>query len=138
MRNYPSSQQRQQIESRADGVCEYCKSPVRYAVQSFECDHIIPLALDGITELDNLAFACGGCNRYKSAKTDGIDPDSRQPVPLFHPRQQVWHDHFVWNDTYAIIIGITATGRATVNALQLNRAGVVNLRRMLIMANEHP
>ena len=138
MRNSPSPQQRQQIEARANGVCEYCKSPVLYAVQSFECDHIIPFALDGTTELDNLAFACGGCNRYKSAKVVGIDPDSRQPVPLFHPRQQIWDDHFVWNDTYAIIIGITATGRATVNALQLNRLGVVNLRRMLIMANEHP
>lgn len=138
MRNSPSSQQRQQIEDRANGVCEYCKSPVRYAVQSFECDHIIPVALDGTARLDNLAFACGGCNRHKSAKVVGVDPDSRQSVPLFHPRQQLWRDHFVWNDTYDLMIGITATGRATINALRLNRLGVVNLRRMLIVVNEHP
>ena len=138
MRNSPSPQQRQRVEARANGVCEYCKSPVRYAVQSFECDHIIPLALDGATELDNLAFACGGCNPHKSANVVGIDPDSRQSVPLFHPRQQIWHDHFAWDDTYTLIIGITATGRATVNKLRLNRLGVVNLRRMLILANEHP
>jgi hypothetical protein len=36
------------------------------------------------------------------------------------------------------MIGITATGRATVEALKLNRHGVVNLRKLLIMADSHP
>jgi hypothetical protein len=36
------------------------------------------------------------------------------------------------------IIGLTPTGRATVSALQLNRAEVINLRRILFAVGEHP
>ncbi|WP_255515627.1 hypothetical protein [aff. Roholtiella sp. LEGE 12411] len=36
------------------------------------------------------------------------------------------------------MIGKTACGRATVEALRLNRSGVVNLRRLLRSANLHP
>lgn len=138
MPDVPSRKQRQQIEARANGVCEYCKSPVKYGVQSFECEHIVPVSLGGKTVPDNLAFACGGCNRCKSTKIVGLDPDNGQAAPLFHPRKQQWHDHFIWNEEYTLMIGITATGRATVNALRLNRPGVVNLRRVLVMMGEHP
>jgi hypothetical protein len=37
-----------------------------------------------------------------------------------------------------LIIGRTATGRATVEALHLNRPELVNLRRVLRAAGEHP
>ncbi len=94
--------------------------------------------LGGKTVLDNLAFACGGCNRCKSTKTTGFDPDNGQDVPLFHPREQEWHDHFIWNEEFTLMVGITATGRATINMLRLNRPGVVNLRRVLVVMNEHP
>jgi hypothetical protein len=36
------------------------------------------------------------------------------------------------------IIGLTATGRVTVDSLQLNRTELVNLRRLLYAAGEHP
>lgn len=36
------------------------------------------------------------------------------------------------------IIGLTPTGRATVEALRLNRPEVVNLRRLLFAHGEHP
>ncbi|WP_256875051.1 hypothetical protein [Nostoc sp. C052] len=36
------------------------------------------------------------------------------------------------------MIGKTACGRATIEALRLNRFGVVNLRRLLRSANLHP
>jgi hypothetical protein len=48
-------------------------------------------------------------------------------VNLFHPRQQRWQDYFNWNERFELIIGVTATGRATVEALQLNRQELVNL-----------
>jgi hypothetical protein len=57
---------------------------------------------------------------------------------LYHPRQQRWSDHFSWNEDFAFIIGITKIGRVTVEALQLNREGLVNLRRVLYLVNEHP
>lgn len=36
------------------------------------------------------------------------------------------------------IVGKIPTGRATVEALELNHSGVVNLRRVLYAMNEHP
>lgn len=37
-----------------------------------------------------------------------------------------------------MMIGKTDIGRATIEALFLNREGVVNLRRLLCLANLHP
>jgi 5-methylcytosine-specific restriction endonuclease McrA len=138
MSDAPSRRQRRQVEKRAAGYCEYCRSAAKYAVQSFECEHIIPLSQGGKTDLANLAFACGGCNRCKSTKTKGKDPDSGEIAPLYNPRQQRWSDHFAWSEDFTLIVGLTATGRATVKTLRLNRAGLVNLRRVLIIASKHP
>ena len=60
------------------------------------------------------------------------------PVLLFHPRNQRWRDHFAWTADCTAILGLTPTGRATVEALHLNREGLVNLRRVLYAAGEHP
>jgi len=37
-----------------------------------------------------------------------------------------------------LIIGLTPTGRATVEVLKLNREGLVNLRQVLYAAGKHP
>ncbi|HVK15646.1 MAG TPA: hypothetical protein VM533_01780 [Fimbriiglobus sp.] len=58
-----------------------------------------------------------------------MDPDTGQAVPLFNPRALEWGDHFVWNGTRTQ--GITAIGRATVAALDLNAP-----RRILIRQAE--
>ena len=88
--------------------------------------------------LDNLAFACGGCNRTKATRTSASDTESGTSVPLFHPCTQAWNDHFAWNYDFTLMIGLTAVGRATVDALRLNRPGVVNLRLVLLAIAEHP
>jgi hypothetical protein len=138
MTDTPTSAQREAVAARARGICEYCRCPVRFAVQSFECEHIVPLSQGGTTSLENLAYACGGCNRIKAARTDALDPENNRRVPLFHPRQHTWAEHFAWNNDYSLVIGMTALGRATVDALRLNRPGVVNLRRALLLIGEHP
>ncbi len=61
-----------------------------------------------------------------------------EKTALYNPRQQVWSEHFRWSDDFTQVIGITACGRATVEALRLNRFGVVNLRRLLRGVNLHP
>ena len=133
-----SSAQQSVIMERAGGRCEYCQSRMDYSAQSFEFDHITPVSRDGQTSLENLALACGGCNRHKYNKMDGIDPATNETVVLFHPRQQQWETHFGWTEDYTQIIGLTATGRATIEALKLNRTGLVNMRRVLCMAGKHP
>ena len=88
--------------------------------------------------LDNLALACQGCNNHKYNKTEGRDPITGDIVPLYHPRKQRWSEHFAWSDDFTLVIGLTPTGRTTVETLQLNREGVVNLCRLLYAMGEHP
>lgn len=116
--------------ARAKGCCEYCRSQERYATQVFSVEHIVPRQSGGRMALENLALACQGCNNHKYTKTTAPDPVSTAVVPLFHPRHQHWHDHFAWDDTYMVVIGLTPIGRATVEALRLNRPGPTNLRRV--------
>jgi len=130
--------QRRAVVERAQGCCEYCRSQARFAMQSFSVEHIIPRQAGGQTALDNLALACQGCNAHKYTKTEGFDPVSGELVPLFHPRRQCWRNHFAWNADFTLVTGLMPTGRATVNALQLNRAGLVSLRRVLYAMGEHP
>jgi hypothetical protein len=59
-------------------------------------------------------------------------------VPLYNPREQRWDEHFSWSEDYLRITGLTPIGRATVEALRLNREGLVNMRRILYAVGEHP
>lgn len=126
------------IFERAGFICEYCLALLAYSPQPFDAEHIIPVSKDGSDEIDNLACACGGCNGSKYNKTHAADPFDGKIVPLFHPRQMVWTKHFVWSPNFLYIIGITATGRATVEALDLNRIGLINFRRALLKLGVHP
>jgi hypothetical protein len=134
----PSSRQRETIARRAHYCCEYCKSQDEFSTQSFSVEHIVPRSRGGPTTLENLAFSCQCCNNAKYTKTQGIDPVTKEAVPLFHPRQQVWSDHFAWSDDYTHIVGLTPSGRATVATLDLNRSRLINLRRVLYAMGEHP
>lgn len=66
------------------------------------------------------------------------DPVTGETVPLFNPRRERWGEHFRWNPEFTLVIGFTAIGRATVERLGLNRAGVVNLRTVLRAIGAHP
>lgn len=126
------------VRSRARGCCEYCRSQECFATQSFSVEHIIPLQAGGESQPENLALACQGCNNHKYIKTEDLDPSTGEVAPLFHPRRQRWRDHFIWSYDFGRILGLTPTGRATVDALHLNREGLVNLRRILFASGEHP
>ena len=133
-----TSQQKYDVVERAKGCCEYCRSQVRFAIQSFSVEHIVPRSRGGKTEFENLALACQGCNNHKYTKTKGRDPVNGEIVPLYHPRLQRWREHFAWNEDCVLIIGLTPVGRATVGALCLNRDGLINLRRVLYITGMHP
>jgi HNH endonuclease len=126
------------VFERADYICEYCLSLVSYSPQPFEAEHIVPLSKDGSDDVENLACACGGCNGIKYNKTDAIDPIDGKIVPLFHPRQMSWYEHFTWSPDFLYVVGVTEIGRATVKALDLNRKGCINLRRVLFAIGIHP
>jgi len=129
---------RRLVAARARGLCEYCRTPEQFATQSFSLDHILPRAAGGTTTLDNLAWSCVGCNAHKHTQTHAVDPETNQSIALFNPRRQAWRDHFEWSADFTRIVGKTACGRATVHALDMNRSGLVNLRRVLVAAQLHP
>lgn len=54
------------------------------------------------------------------------------------PRRQRWSKHFVWVDAATRIAGITAIGRATVLALNLNRPTLVRARGAWVRVGWHP
>lgn len=134
----PNNETRRLVEARARGCCEYCRSQLRYAMQPFSIEHIVPVARGGGGTEENLALSCQGCNNHKFTKINAREPTSGIIVPLHHPRRDRWRDHFAWNHDATLIIGLTPSGRATVEALQLNRPGLVALRRLLYAAGEHP
>lgn len=133
-----TAEQRRLVIERAKSCCEYCISQMNFSTQSFSVEHILPCAKGGSSALENLALSCQGCNNHKFTKIEGFDPVTEQLVPLFHPRKQRWREHFAWNEDYTIVIGLTSTGRTTVNELYLNRSGLLNLRRVLFASGEHP
>ncbi len=133
----PSHALRRRVADRAHWRCEYCQSPTAFSTQPFEVDHIIPRRKNGLTTLENLALACG-CNSYKGERTHARDPQTGRTVPLFHPRRQRWSRHFAWSVGFMDMQGRTATGRATVVALHVNRPELRNLRQLLRTIGEHP
>jgi hypothetical protein len=103
-----------------------------------EIEHIICLALGGTDDESNLWLACGLCNVFKGTQISAIDPLIGERVLLFNPRTQKWSEHFCWDKTGILIIGLTPVGRATVIALQLNNDLAVTVRGHWVRAGWHP
>jgi len=120
------------VRSRAGFRCEYCHFPERFSGLNFQIDHIIAEKHGGPTESENLALSCIYCNSYKGANLSGIDSATREIVRLFHPRRDLWGEHFRWQD--AALAGRTPAGRATIEVLRNNDATAVALRRLFIRA----
>ena len=129
---------RQLVFTRADHLCEYCCPPMSHSLDPFNVEHIVPLSKNGTNELDNLACSCGGCNGHKHNKMETLDPVSNLIVPIYHPRLMVWQNHFTWSSNFTELIGISSIGRATIETLRLNRAGIINIRRLLFLDGLHP
>ena len=135
---YLPAELRRQLEEADDHRCAYCQTLQANSGQRMVPDHIIPESKGGEKVFENLCFACRLCNEYKSSRTAGVDPLTGQTVPLFHPRQQEWRDHFAWEESGTRIIGLTAVGRATVMTLQMNHEVIVPARQKWVSAGWHP
>lgn len=126
------------VRNRAQGCCEYCMSQEMFASQLFTIEHILPKSKNGTNELENLALACQGCNSFKYTKTEGLDAVTAEIVPLYNPRIEKWVTHFEWNENKTVILGLTATGRVTIEALRLNRPYLINQRVLYRNFDVHP
>jgi len=103
---------------------------------TFHIDHIVPLNASGKTELGNLALACVSGSLRKGSRQTAIDPRTGKHVPLFNPRRDSWRLHFRWDGF--VVIGISPTGRAIVEALNFNRVNAREIREQEARLGRHP
>lgn len=137
-RPYISAALRQRVAEAARNRCGYCQSLQVIVGYPLHIEHIIPQAAGGSSTEDNLWLACSVCNNYKGIQTHASDPIRQTSVPLFNPRTQSWPQHFMWSTDGVQVIGLTAIGRATVQALQLNAPFRVHARQRWVSVGWHP
>ncbi len=121
---------RQLVRDRAGQRCEYCGLPQEaLPLALFHVEHVAAKQHGGTDDADNLALSCHHCNLHKGPNLTGIDPETRAIVRLFHPRVDVWDEHFQLNGL--VIVGLSPTGRATVRTLAMNDPQAVEARSNL-------
>lgn len=126
------------VAERAGNFCEYCRTPAEFSTDDFAVEHVMPKSRGGTDDIDNLAWSCQGCNSRKFTAIEGLDPITGSKTPLFDPRSDLWAEHFQWSDDGLRLLGRTPVGRATIERLELNRLGAVNIRRGRVALGEHP
>ncbi|MGB1287748.1 MAG: HNH endonuclease [Aggregatilineales bacterium] len=94
-----SKSKRQIVIQRSGHCCEYCQMASMSGLSPFHVDHIIPLKHGGSDDLENLCFACYKCNAHKSHDLTGFDPLTGEVTILYHPRTQIWSEHFALEET---------------------------------------
>jgi hypothetical protein len=127
---------RKRVARRAKHRCEYCGLSKAGQAATFHVDHIVPQVAGGESSLDNLALACVYCSLRKGARQTARDPKSGRSARLFHPREHSWNHHFRWMDCR--LNGITAIGRSTIGALNLNSAEHLVIRVFEKRLGRHP
>ena len=128
---------RRQLTEMDGRGCACSRSPTIVGIPLI-VEHILPLVAGGSSLIDNLCLSCYRCNEFKGPRTQARDPLDGQNSPLYHPRQQRWSDHFGWSADATILHGLTAYGRATIEALHLNNDWIVQARRIWIGIGLHP
>jgi len=136
--SHVSAALRRAVRRRARGLCEYCRSCPELTGHDFTIDHIVPTSSGGVNRSQNLCWCCFWCNNFKQAQTQAVDPRTSRLVPLFHPRLDQWEGHFKWSRDGTRMIGRTPTGRATIEALRLNRPILLRARRVWVRHGLHP
>jgi hypothetical protein len=118
---------REFVRRRAKGRCEYCRLKQADApFAAFHVEHVVAIKHGGGDDVSNLAFSCNRCNYCKGPNIAGVDEKSGKVVPLFHPQQQMWREHF--RRRKAFVVGRTPCGRATVAVCRMNDPERVQLR----------
>jgi hypothetical protein len=136
--SYLSTDLRNRLLEADNRHCAYCYTAEANTGQPMTVDHIVPQSQGGETSFENLCFACRRCNEFKGSATSAQDPLTGEMVALFHPRQQTWTNHFRWDESGMLLVGLTAVGRATIVALNMNHPVIVDVRRRWVSVGWHP
>lgn len=127
---------RRLVLKRAAGRCEYCGLAQEGQEATFHIDHVTPVTAGGLTTQENLALACVSCSLRKSARQTARDPQTGEEVALYNPLWDAWSEHFQWVEIR--LIGRTKTGRASIEALAMNRTVILAIRQEEALLDRHP
>lgn len=125
-----------QVANRAEFCCEYCLISEVDTYHRCHIDHIISIKHGGSSSLENLAYACQFCNRYKGSDVGTFLFSSGEFVRFFNPRKDVWSEHFHLDE--GLISAKTAIGESTIKILKFNEFELVYDRKLLIEAKRYP
>src|SRR5439155_23109000 len=89
----------------------------------------------GSSSIDNLAYACVLCNRYKGTDIASIDRSGRT-IRFFDPRRDSWEEHFKLDGP--VIQPLTPVGEVTARMLRLNAAERIIERRLMQALGQYP
>ena len=127
---------RAEISRRAGERCEYCLIHQDDAAFPHQVDHIVSRKHGGSSTLDNLAYACVICNRYKGSDLASIAPRPGEIVRLFDLRRDRWVEHFRLDG--ARIEPTTSIGETTVRLLRINAPERILERDLLQSLARYP
>jgi hypothetical protein len=136
MTSYVSADLRRLVESRAKHLCEYCLIHEDDTYLGCQVDHVIAEKHGGLTDADNLGYACTFCNRSKGTDIGSIAPSSGEFTRFFNPRKDWWADHFVLNGV--VIEPRTPIGEATARIVGFNQADRLLERETLQRIGRYP
>ena len=85
---------RDSVRQRAGSRCEYCRKPEMFGSYPHHLEHIIARKHGGVSEMENLAWACFQCNVAQGTDIASYDTETQALTPLFNPRTQEWDTHF--------------------------------------------
>ena len=126
--NYIPRSLRALVEERSKFACEYCLIPNALTYLSFHIDHIKAQQHGGLTDESNLAFSC---NQRKGPNIAAYLPGTETLIRLFHPRRDVWTNHFRLSEQ-GRIVPESPVGEATIRILSMNLLERVEERYLLI------
>jgi hypothetical protein len=118
-----SAELRRTVRTLYAFACGYCGVTETEVGAYLTIDHYQPLDAGGSDDLDNLVYACHACNLHKSNTWDLSDP------PVLHPLRIDMHLH-LHSLPGGMLQSLTPAGVRHIEALHLNRAPLVERRRM--------
>lgn len=136
MTSYIAAGLRRLVESRANHLCEYCLIHDGDTYLGCQVDHVISEKHGGLTDADNLSYACTFCNRAKGTDIGSIAPSNGEFTRFFNPRTDHWADHFSLNGV--VVQPRTPIGEAAVRLLGYNETDRILERETIRDIGRYP
>lgn len=95
-----STDVRKMIYNKADGCCVLCGHKILF--EDMTLDHIIPLAMNGPDEVDNLQCACEFCNGAKASALPEEFIDRISNIFLYQMEKK-YADKFKWKIVHKLL-----------------------------------